>query len=139
MLTMIDSAVVNVAIPQITRSCTPSPSDRAPGTAGWSAACLPHWAVGARLPGSPGPTVRRRSTSGCCPGRSRRSRPGLVALTSIVLYGMLVLAPVFLKQGQGGSPVEASLVLMRQRIMMGLATAVRTVVRLAAQVPDLGP
>lgn len=52
----------------------------------------------------------------------------IVAVTSIVLYSVLVLAPVFLQEVQGRSAVLTGLVLLPQGVMMGVASALGNLV-----------
>lgn len=116
---------------------------------GWlSAACLPYWAAGGCLLAGYAAWAARLTRAGRAPALNLRllSGPqqalsiGLVALTSIVLYAMLVLAPVFLEQAQDRSAVAAGLVLLPQGIVMGLATAAGNVlIKRGARHPVIVP
>lgn len=119
-----------------------------PGTGWLSPACLPYWATGACLLASYTAWAATAARTGRPPalnlnllsGAQQAVSVALAALTSVVLYAVLVLAPVFLEEVQGRSAVAAGLVLLPQGVVMGLATALGNVlIKLGARRPVIVP
>lgn len=100
---------------------------------GWlSTASLPWWTVGLLLIGAYAGWARHLSGRAGPPpavnldllrSRMRVLALALVAVTSVVLYAVLFIAPVYLQQIQGHSAELAGLVLLPQGVVMGLASA----------------